>query len=284
MGNCLITKLAEAVDIEHPIYIDGQIVGIKVTTANVNEHSVVMAGKFKMELIDNDAYFTDPDITSTVNRGTVLNFNSDYGQGIYGSSYVSIVANRTGIIRAKLTYVENFAIAKSQSLQNADWDSIYANNKSGVAITTLGFGDSAQVFTSSVDKCTPLTKMAGNISDLNAKISLDIDHFANNTALTQIQLVKNGNNPNITISGSILNLKSTNLTSVNFYNGSNYSGVTLTGSLEDWAAQQVSLGRTSGTCTFVVSNTGITYNGQAITSYSKTVTFDSSAPGGYTIS
>jgi len=284
MGNCLVTKLAEAVDIEHPIYIDGQIVGIKVTTANVNEHSVVMAGKFKMELIDNDAYFTDANITSTVNRGTVLNFDSSNGQGGYSDQYVSIVANRTGIIRAKLTYVENFAIAKAQTLQNADWDSIYANNKSGVAITLLGLGDSAQVFTSSVDKCTPLTKMTGNISNLNARISFDIDHFANNTSLTQIQLVKNGNNPNITISGSILNLKSTNLTSVNFYNGSNYSGVTLTGSLEDWAAQQVSLGRTSGTCTCILAGTGVTLNGQIIAAYSKTVTFDSSAPGGYTIS
>lgn len=279
MGNCLVTKLAEAVDIDNPIYIDGSIVYFYVDTANAVNSSVVCSGKFKLELLDGDAYFTNG-TSSTTSIGTVLNFDSRNNQSVYADKYIPIVANRTGYIRAKMTYVEGFNVRKIGNLMG-DIDDMYEHQPSGTNLTLIAFNKGyASKFTSSVDKLTPLTEMRGSLDNSNAMVNIDIDHFINNTVAASITCVKNYATPNITITGSILNMKSTALTMINFHNN-NHSGITLTGSLEDWAAQQVSLGRTSGSCVIRCANTGVTFNGQRLTTYSKTVTFSSS---GYTIS
>lgn len=273
MKNCLLSKLISSVQIDEPHYVDAEIISIWCSTANVNNHSIIFKGKATFTFIDDDAYFVGESTSSTTSIGTSVTYNSSNG------AYLSFVASHTGPIRIKVDFIDAFNFLWFDLLYKADLDRLilYSGDPTGLSFSVQEYNknEGEIKITLNAETINKFRNLIISSASPDTRIEADLANFAGNTIANALTLI--GTSVNVT--GSIINLRSTILTRLNFNNKQN-----VVGSLEEWAALQVSLGRTSGNCTWTIGGTGISVNGQTYNDYVQfKVTFGSSLPNGYSI-
>lgn len=184
------------------------------------------------------------------------------------------------LIKGSVTAIDRYDNSQTNDLQFKNVD-ISTMLKYFVNIDTLSmYSINAEVsFDSSRDNLVNFKKFSlPFIKADNPNFHFNTSDFAEYTNLEQINLDAVTPNTTTDISGTINDFgQCIKLTNLNFYGRPNISG-----DLDTLASAMVSNQRTSGTLVVMGQNTGIRYNGN--TFVTKTITFNSSLPNGYSIS